>query len=140
VLLVLFSLPESLPRLGQLAEIYPRIRLAGGEVIGIPLRQPRDVYRGLGRAPVFFPIAVEGAEEAAAALSLFRRDTSVEGGVPDPPPPRHLELLVDRAGYLRARWVPDGEDGWKDPAAVVAEVERLAREAPRAPPPAEHVH
>ncbi|HEV8676551.1 MAG TPA: CopD family protein [Methylomirabilota bacterium] len=140
VLLVLFTLPESAPRLVQLSEVYPSLRFLGAEIVGIPLRRPREVYRALGSAPVFFPIAVDGAEEAATALGLFRRDTSPEGGRPDPPLPRHLELLVDRQGYLRARWLPGGEAGWRDPAAVVAEVERLTKEASRAAPPAEHVH
>jgi putative copper resistance protein D len=51
-----------------------------------------------------------------------------------------MELLVDRSGYLRARWIPDGEPGWRDPDRLLAEVDRLARETLRAEPPAEHVH
>jgi hypothetical protein len=54
--------------------------------------------------------------------------------------PRHLELLIDRAGYLRARWIP-GEPGasWAQISALVTELQVLNREAP-VPPPAEHVH
>jgi putative copper resistance protein D len=54
--------------------------------------------------------------------------------------PRHVEFLIDRAGYLRARWIP-GELGasWAEISALVAELQALNREAP-APPPAEHVH
>jgi hypothetical protein len=59
---------------------------------------------------------------------------------PDPPMPRHMELLIDRAGYLRARWIP-GHPGasWSEMRALVGEIQALNREAP-APPPAEHVH
>jgi putative copper resistance protein D len=134
VVLALFTLPGSRPRLLELASVYPSLRLLGAEVIGIPLDDPSAVYRALGPAPVFFPIVVDGAEEAAATYGLLGRD----GG--DGAPSGHVELLVDRQGYLRARWIMgrDG-DGWADPARLVAEVQRLARE-PARPVAAEHVH
>jgi putative copper resistance protein D len=140
LVLVFFTLPDSSSRLTDLARLYPAIRERGGDVLGIPLRGARQVYRALGDAPVFFPIAVDGAEEAVAAYGLFRRDLSAEGQEADPPLPWHLELLVDRQGYLRARWIPDGATGWADPARLLAAVEELARETPRAPAPEEHVH
>ena len=55
-----------------------------------------------------------------------------------------MELLVDRQGYLRARWIPAdlaaATDGWADIGRLLAEVDRLAREVPVAPVAAEHVH
>ncbi len=135
VLLVLFTLPGSRERLVQLSEIYSALRLRGAEVLAIPLEGTRGVYRALGPAPIFFPIVVDGAEEAAATYAVFARD--VTGDVT----PRHVEFLVDRQGYLRARWIPGGSDGgWADPSRLVAEVERLAKEPARALPPSEHVH
>ena len=112
----------------------------GTEILGIPVRSSRNVYRALGDLPVFFPITVDGAEEAGTTYRLFRRDLSAEGQRPDPPPLRHMELLVDRQGYLRARWIPGDGAGWADPSRLLAEVEQLAKEAPRAPAPEEHVH
>jgi hypothetical protein len=98
----------------------------------------------LGSQPVFFPLVVEGADEAGSAYMLFRRDLTPEGLRPEPSPVRHMELLVDRQGYLRGRWTPRnlGRDteGWADPGRLLAEVDRLAREVPLAPPAAEHVH
>ena len=82
---------------------------------------------------------MDGAEEAGLAYGLFGRDLAQNGG-PEASGPRHLELLVDRQGYLRARWLPEAGGGWADLGRLVAEVERLAREAPRAAPPGEHVH
>jgi len=140
VVLVLFSLPDSTRRLLQLSGAYPDLRRSGAEVLGIPLRAGRGVYRELGEQAVYFPIVVDGATEAAASYTLFRRDLTAQGQLPDPPIPRHMELLVDRQGYLRARWIPGDGIGWADPARLVAEVERLAAEAPRAPAPDEHVH
>jgi putative copper resistance protein D len=109
-------------------------------VLGVPTRAPGDVYRALGARPIFFPIAVDGAADAAGAYRLFRLDLSPESDGPTPPPLEHMELLVDRQGYLRARWIPGAGDGWADPSRLVAEVERLAREPARAPIADDHVH
>jgi len=84
-------------------------------------------------------VAVDGGEDAAATYLEFRRDLSARGRLPEPPLPDHMELLVDRQGYLRARWMPRDGDGWADPSRLVAEVARLGTEAPVALPP-EHVH
>ena len=140
VLLLLFSLPESTDRLVQLSSVYSNLRRLGVEVLGIPLRASGDIYRGLGPRPILFPIVVDGAAEAATTYGLFRRDFSATGQLPDPPIPSHMELLIDRQGYLRARWAPEGEDGWADVGRLLREVERLAREVPRVAVPDEHVH
>jgi putative copper resistance protein D len=119
-------------------------KLRGGDILGVPLSDPNAVYRALGRRSVFFPLAIEGAAEAAAAYRLFRRDLTSAGLKPDPPPVPHMELLVDRQGYLRARWIPKDlgldTEGWADLGRLLAELDRLAREVPIAPLAAEHVH
>jgi putative copper resistance protein D len=144
VLLVLFTLPASADRLVTLNELSVGLRLAGGEVLGVPLRDPAAVYRALGARAIHFPIAVDGAPEAAATYTLFGRDLVAGARRADASPPVHLELLVDRRGYLRARWIPRDvtrdRDGWADPRALLSEVERLAREAVAAPIVAEHIH
>jgi putative copper resistance protein D len=133
VVLVLFTLPDSGERLSRLSAAYERLLRAGAEVIGIPLGGERAIYRQLGSRLVLFPIAVDGAADAAAAYALFRPD-------PEAPPPPHLEVLIDRQGYGRARWSPGDGAGWTDPDRLVAEVERLAREPALAAAPDEHVH
>jgi putative copper resistance protein D len=141
VVLVLFSLPASLERLTRLNEAYPAIRALGAEVLAVPLSAEADVYRALGPRLLFLPIVVDGAPEAGVTYSLFRRDLSAAGQAPDPAVPPHMELLIDRQGYLRARWIPaHGERGWEDPTRLLAEVQRLGREAPRRAPPDDHVH
>jgi putative copper resistance protein D len=144
VLLVLFTLPASSDRLTELSRLSIALKLRGGEVLGVPLKDASAVYRTLGSQPVFFPLAVEGADEAGSAYMLFRRDLTAEGLGPEPSPVRHMELLVDRQGYLRGRWTPRNlgrdSEGWADPGRLLAEVDRLAREVPLAPPAAEHVH
>jgi copper resistance protein D len=144
VLLVFFTLPESADRLVDLNRLLVAMKLRGGEILGIPLSDPSAVYRALSDRSVYFPLAIDGAEEAGAAYMLFRRDLTAQGLKPVPPPISHMELLVDRQGYLRARWIPaqlgENREGWGDLNALLAEIDRLAREVPVAPVAAEHVH
>jgi putative copper resistance protein D len=144
VLLVLFTLPGSADRLVELNRLSLALKLRGGEILGVPLAEADAVYRTLGGRPVFFPLAVEGATEAGQTYTLFRRDLTPDGLRPEPPPVPHMELLVDRQGYLRARWIPRdlGRDpeGWGDSGRLLAEIDGLAREVPVTPVAAEHVH
>ena len=144
VLLVFFTLPGSAERLVVLNQLTLALRLRGGAIVGVPLADASEVYRALGSRPVFFPLAVDGAAEASAAYALFRRDLTAEGQRAEPPPASHMELLIDRQGYLRARWIPrdlaHGTDGWAQTARLLAEIERLSREPVVAPVAAEHVH
>jgi putative copper resistance protein D len=144
VLVVFFTLPASADRLVELNRLSLAVKLRGGEILGVPLGPDGTVYRALGGRQVFFPLAVEGAAEAGAAYMLFRRDLTPEGLKPAPPPVTHMELLVDRQGYLRARWIPQdlgrAAGGWADLGRLLAEIDRLAREVPVAPLAAEHVH
>jgi putative copper resistance protein D len=137
VLLVFFTLPRSAERLVRLAGLYPEIRGRRADVLGVPVRDAADVYRRLGQRPVLFPIAVDGAADAVATYGLFGRALTA-GAFTDPPPP-HLEFLVDRQGYLRARWIPP-DPGWDDERRLLGELDRLAAEVPRASDPDEHVH
>jgi putative copper resistance protein D len=140
VVLVLFSLPASRERLVQLAQSYELLRGLGAELIGVPLDGDEGVLSRIGATnpPLLYPVVLEGAAEIAAAYGLFRRTLSDDG--PGPAPPVHVEFLIDRSGYLRARWIPDAAGrGWANPTLLAAEIQQLAREAP-APPPAEHVH
>ena len=157
VLLVLFTLPASRDRLSQLSRTYDTIRGLGGEVIAVALDGGAEVITRLaGDPPILFPVVTEGTAEIARTYSLFRRTLEPDGLRPDPPMPPHMELLIDRGGYVRARFIPgpDGSwpspggsrpgpggasRGWSDPAALVPELQQLARETP-APPPDEHVH
>ena len=92
VMLVLYGLPGSRPRLAELSQGYEGLVRRGVEIIAIPRDAAPDAIRQLGQDPlVLFPVVTEGAGEIIAAYDLF---------VAAP----HAEVLVDRAGYLRARW------------------------------------
>jgi copper resistance protein D len=144
VLLVFFRLPESLTRLSRLANGYFDFRTLGAEIIAVPVEGANTLYRALGGQQILFPFAIGGAEDAVATYRLFRRDLSMEGRRPAPPPPVHMELLVDRQGYLRARWLPlgspDATGGWSDLTLLLGQLERLAQEPASAPLLGEHIH
>lgn len=51
------------------------------------------------------------------------------------------EFLVDRYGYIRARWIPaEDSTGWAAPAALSTELDVLSRESRIPPPPDSHIH
>jgi peroxiredoxin len=68
----------------------------------------------------------------AAAYALF--DPSGERA------PDHLEFLIDRDGYLRARWAPGDTPDWSRIPELLAQVETLKREGPHENTPAVHAH
>jgi len=124
VLLVLYTLPESRPRIAELTRAYDVLWVTGVEVIAVPTDASANAIGELGSSPpVLFPVVTDGGAEIVTTYRLFA-------------PGRHAELLIDRQGYLRAIWkggaVPDV-------AEVQAQVERLNQEKP--PPfPDDHVH
>jgi len=140
VLLVFFTLPDSLPRMAQLRESYPQIRVLGVEVLGIPLQNGTTSEAMVTRLEMPFPIVTDGAEETAAAYTLFRRSFGPEGSQPDPPIPPHVEFLIDRPGYLRARWIPQEATGWTEDGQLLSAIEQLNQEKFDVPAPDLHVH
>ncbi|MGH7275475.1 MAG: CopD family protein [Candidatus Rokuibacteriota bacterium] len=126
VLLVLYKLPGSRPRLAQLAANYDVLATLGAEVIAVPVDAVPDALKRLGAEPrVLFPVVTDGAAEIVAAYRLFA-------------PAPHAELLVDRRGYIRAIARARGEAGEMN--ALLAEIQQLNEEKAPAPAPEEHVH
>jgi putative copper export protein/mono/diheme cytochrome c family protein len=127
VLLVLYTLPASQPRLVELAEAYGLLGTLEVEIIAVPSDAAPDAIRRLaGWPPILYPIVTDGAREIVETYRLFS-------------PAPHAELLIDRQGYLRAIVAAAG-DPRRDPNLLLAEVQRLNEEKPAVPPPAEHVH
>lgn len=53
----------------------------------------------------------------------------------------HMEFLIDRFGYIRARWIPGDEaGGWSDSAFLMQQVTALSAEPRILQPPDDHVH
>jgi putative copper resistance protein D len=142
VLLVLFTLPSSRPRLVQLAQAFGDLRSFNAAVIAVPMDGEEKILSRIGPSPrILFPVATEGAGDVVSTYTLFRRTRAPEGALPDPPMPTHMEFLIDRSGYLRARWIPGGASpGWSDTKVLLAEIQALSQETAPAVPPDEHVH
>ena len=141
VLLVLFTLPDSATRMAELARAYPALELAGAEVVAVPVSGERGIIRRLGaRPPILFPVATEGEAEIVPAYGLFSRAPAFRGSLLTARPPRHTEFLIDRQGYIRARWLgAEPGPGWRDLPLLLGEIRSLDREPP-VDLPAEHVH
>ena len=87
------------------------------------------------------PCIALGAADIAAAYDLFARTLQAPGARMEiAPRPSHAEFLIDRFGFLRARWLPEEEAGWGEPVALMREVAVLAAEPRVRESPDEHVH
>jgi putative copper resistance protein D len=139
--LVLFTLPESRPRLVQLAEAYTTLQATGAEVVAVPVGDAEHILRRLGgRPPMLFPVITDGAREIVATYALLGREPGPRALAPRTAPLLHVEFLLDRQGYVRARWRPDMPGGWDDLQLLVDQILALEKETPAGPPPDEHVH
>jgi putative copper resistance protein D len=141
VLLVLFTWPQSQARLTQIAGLHERLASAGVTLIAVPAdaatldAKTRHALSALNLDPV-----MDGSQEAFATYTLFRRSLSAAGTQPDPPIPPHMEFLIDRQGYVRARWIAAESRGWTNADLLLRELAQLNQEKPSAPAPDDHVH
>ncbi len=91
VLLVLYTLPESRPRLRDLALGGDALDLQDLEIIFAPTDADPGAIRRLGPEPrLLFPVITGGAADIVQAYQMFAR------GKP------HAEFLIDFQGYVRA--------------------------------------
>ena len=141
VLLVLFSWPQSQARLEQLRQAYERVSGSTTQILAVPMTDPDTPELAEIMASLPFPVVTQGAAEIMRSYALFRRtlghpDLLGEGSVPE-----HMEFLVDRYGYLRARWIAEVDGaGWTDLDSLQQQLVQLGREKEILPPPGDHVH
>ena len=141
-LLVLFTLPESRARLTELAEAYNTLQALGTEVVAVPRGDGRDILHRLGgRPPILFPVITDGAGDIATTYTLLARGLPSAAPAGRAAPPLHAEFLIDRQGYVRARWLP-GSPGptWDRLATLTDQIQLLDKETPAGSAPDEHVH
>jgi putative copper resistance protein D len=138
VMLVLFSLPESHARLAELKAISAQLLSKKVKILAVP-SEIQQVLQ-LNGALKSVSLVTDGSREAFDAYALLRRSFSEEGTLPDPPVPPHMEFLIDRQGYVRARWIPRDGPGWDKIENLSREIDRLNQEKPSAPAPDDHVH
>ena len=138
VMLVLFSLPESRPRLADLEGASRQLQSKNVKVLAIP-EEIKEVLQ-LNTAFKFQSVVTDGSREVFDSYALLRRSFSEQGTLPDPPVPPHMEFIIDRQGYVRARWIPRDGPGWDKMEYLMREFDRLSQEKPSALAPDDHVH
>ena len=129
-LLALFGRPPSATRLAQLGAAQQQIE-GGLRILAVDLAPAPAPHPAATSAPTTLASAPGDAEqpaplvsvsaEVATALSLFRAGHQGE-----------TDLLLDRAGNLRARWTGSSPGGLPD-AATIAAAARQAARFPAAP-------
>jgi putative copper resistance protein D len=138
-LLVFFDLPRSHERLVQLRDFAPALQRLGAKVLAVPLSTQSNISIEQYSSP--YPALVsDGAADISTTYVLFRKSLNPQGRPQIPRLPSHLEFLIDRQGYIRARWLPGNDSGWAEAARLMTMIERLNQEKPRAPAPDEHIH
>ena len=141
VLLVLFSWPESRVRLDQLRAASTTITGKNTAILAVPMTDlPPDELAPIVR-DMPFPVVTQGAREISSSYALFRRTLSIPDLFGEGTRPKHMEFLIDRFGYLRARWIPNGDgSGWTDMTLLTQQITQLDEEREILPPPGDHVH
>ena len=127
VLLVLFAPPVPIERLRQLSAEQPRLGAAGLQVVAVRLGISPDETPEGNRTP---PFVVGVSSEVSSALALFRAPEDGD----------ETELLLDRAGDVRARWTSDMTGGLAPSNVLIADAERVGRIAAATPSHAGHSH
>ena len=141
VLLVLFSWPASHERLAQLRALHAQLSAANTVLLAVPEDDPDSNEIAQITASVPFPVITQGAAEIVRSYTLFRRTLNKPDLLGEGTLPPHMEFLVDRYGYLRARWIPEADGpGWDHTGMLMQQIAQLNREQEILPPPGDHVH
>ncbi|SDZ16925.1 redoxin domain-containing protein [Nitrosomonas sp. Nm33] len=142
VLLVLFSWPQSQQRLSQLKETYENFSFTHNtEIMAVPMEALNEQELMDIAHSVPFPVVTEGWQEISKSYLLYCRNRTVPDLLGKGMTPGHLEFLIDRFGYLRARWVAQFDGfGWLNVGVLTQQLEQLNQENQIMPPPVDHVH
>jgi putative copper resistance protein D len=141
VLLVLFSWPASRERMEELRALNTQLAAANTVLLAVPEDDPDSKEIAQMTANVPFPVITQGAPEIVRSYTLFRRTLNKPDLLGEGTLPPHMEFLVDRYGYLRARWIPEADGpGWDNTGMLMQQIAQLNREKEILPPPGDHVH
>jgi putative copper resistance protein D len=143
VLVVLFSctqenLAQEMARLEQLLAARERLAGTGAKIILVAPGKLCEPLRGLATGKIL--VADHDTADVAATLGFFTRSFHNRQQNVVRVPELHAEFLIDRSGYIRARWLPVEDDSWSDPGFIETQLEMLGREPPEPPPPGPHDH
>ena len=131
VLLMFLTEPGSLPRLEQLARDAPYLEQAGVRVLAVADDDPAEPDEMGGERRPTLPFVIRVSPDVGSTYSLFEAGMGTR---------QHAEFLIDRAGYVRARWSPDTDQGWTRTSDLLDQVWRLDRLGTANPSVSLHVH
>ncbi|HXN89497.1 MAG TPA: CopD family protein [Methylocella sp.] len=143
ILLLLFSctqdnVAQETARLEQLLAVRERLTELGAKIILVAPGKICEPLRRLATGKIL--VADHDTADVAATYGLFTRSFHNRKQDVVRVPETHAEFLIDRSGYLRARWLPEEDNSWSDPGFIETQLEMLAREPPAPPPPGPHDH
>ncbi len=75
-----------------------------------------ESLRGLATGKIL--VADRDAVDMAATYGLYTRSFHNRQQDVVRVPLTHAEFLIDRSGYIRARWLPEEDNSWSDPAFI----------------------
>jgi hypothetical protein len=138
---VLFSCTEEnlateTARLEQLLSARERLAALGAKIILIAPGKTCAPLRSRAKGKIL--IAERDTEDGAASYGLFTRTFFNRRKDMVRAPPLHAEFLIDRWGYIRARWLPEEDNSWSDLGFLETQLQMLSREPPAPPPPDVH--
>jgi putative copper resistance protein D len=141
LLVALFSctqenIAQETARLEQLLAARERLAALGAKIIVVAAGKICEPLRALATGKILN--ADHGTEDIAATYGLFTRSFHNRQQTVVRVPDVHAEFLIDRSGYIRARWLPEEDNSWSDPAFIETQVEMLSHEPPAPPPPDVH--
>jgi putative copper export protein/mono/diheme cytochrome c family protein len=141
LLLVLFSCTEQnlaaeTARLEQLLSARERLAALGAKIILIAPGKTCAPLRTLAKDKIL--IADRDTEDVVASYGLYTRTFLNRRQDVVRAPQLHAEFLIDRWGYIRARWLPEEDNAWSDLGFLETQLQKLAKEPPAPPPPDVH--
>lgn len=140
-LLVLFpcsqeSFEQDRARFEQLLQAKERLANAGAKIILVAPGKICAPLRDLARGKTL--LVDHDIDDVVATYGLYTRSFHNRKMDVIRVPEYHAEFLIDRSGYIRARWLPEEDDSWSDLGYVESQLGLLALEPPHPPPPDIH--
>ena len=135
VLLVIYTLPEAYPRLRALSAAKRDLSDAGLRIIAVPMNDTA-ASPSADASDIDASILALPDPDLVVTYRMFCRINAEE----TPRDVTRMEFLIDRVGYLRARWTPDTGRGWDEIPTLLRQVETLNHEQPRPPAIQRHSH
>ena len=133
VLLILLNLQDTEARLRELGSVSALLQAAEVEIVVVPnLIDRLFVDKQLPGL-----IVSEGIREITQTYKLFARSFAADDAITATP---HVEFLIDKQGYIRARWLPAENAAWHKVDLLMQQIDALRKEKPTAPAPDDHVH